>query len=122
MKHHALSGNPHPDDLSLVVETFRALSDVTRARLVLLLTQHEHSVGELVAALQQPQSTVSRHLSVLRSADLVATQRRGTSVYYRLSDTHLGELVRQAFSHAQHKRMGLTNHPDADETINLGRH
>lgn len=120
MKRHTLSNNPHPDDLKLVVEAFKALSDATRARLVLLLTQHEHSVGELVAVLQQPQSTVSRHLGILRGADLVATQRRGTSVYYRLSDTHLGELVRQAFAHAQHKRMGLADHPDIDEAY-LGR-
>ncbi|MDX2008504.1 MAG: metalloregulator ArsR/SmtB family transcription factor [Meiothermus sp.] len=110
MQHHVLPQRPNPNDLSRVVELFKALSDPTRVRLVLLLSKTPHTVGALVEALEQPQSTVSRHLAILRAAGLVSTQRQGTSVHYQLSDTHLGELTRQAFSHAEHQRLGLTEH------------
>lgn len=121
MRHHDLPERPHPDDLSRIVGVFKALSDATRVRLVLLLSRHEHGVGELVAALGLPQSTVSRHLAVLRTADLVSAQRQGTSVRYRLSDTHLGELLRQAFSHAEHRRLGLADHGQQAKAKARGR-
>lgn len=120
MRHHDLPERPHPDDLSRVVGLFKALSDPTRVRLVLLLSKAPQAVGALVEALGQPQSTVSRHLAILRAADLVSTQRQGTSVRYQLSDAHLGELLRQAFSHAEHQRLGLTD-DGADVKAERGR-
>ncbi|GGR09381.1 hypothetical protein GCM10008957_22620 [Deinococcus ruber] len=83
---------------------------------MLLLTQGETKVSTLVDRLQQPQSTVSRHLTLLRTAHLVQTRREATSVYYRLADTHVAELLTQAFSHAQHERLGLPDHPPQDAT------
>lgn len=112
MNHHAVSPNAHPDDRRKVGETFKALADETRIRLVLHLLDGERNVGALVEALGAPQSTVSRHLAVLRHADVVATRRDGTSVYYRLADAHLGDLVRQAFAHAEHRRLRLPDHED----------
>ncbi|WP_263862379.1 ArsR/SmtB family transcription factor [Deinococcus detaillensis] len=79
-------------------------------QLVLLLLQGERSVTGLVDALGQPQSTVSRHLALLRSAQVVKTRREATHIYYRLADAHVAQLVQQAFSHAQHERLGLPDH------------
>lgn len=110
MKHHAIPPAPNPDSLEAMVETFKALADPTRARLVLLLAAGERSVGDLVDQLEQPQSTVSRHLSLLRAAELVITRRDGVRVYYRLKDAHVGDLVAQAFAHAEHERLGLPDH------------
>ena len=110
MKHHIIPPAPNPDSLEAMVETFKALADPTRARLVLLLSAGERSVGELVEQLEQPQSTVSRHLSLLRAAGLVSTRRDGVRVYYRLKDAHVGDLVSQAFAHAEHERLGLPDH------------
>jgi SAM-dependent methyltransferase/DNA-binding transcriptional ArsR family regulator len=62
-----------------------SLADATRTRLLLLLGRHELSVGELCAALQLPQSTVSRHLKVLGDEGWLATRAEGPSRYYRLS-------------------------------------
>lgn len=89
---------------------FKALADETRLRVVLALLAGERSVSDLVAGLDLPQSTVSRHLAVLRHAEVVSTRRKATSVYYRLADAHLGDLVRQAFAHAEHERLGLPDH------------
>ncbi len=110
MHQHPLPDTPHPDDLARVSAIFKTLSEPIRVQLVLLLVKHERSVAQLVEALNQPQSTVSRHLGLLRQAEVVKTRREGTHVYYRLADAHVAQLVEQAFSHAQHERLGLPDH------------
>src|SRR4051812_36022205 len=60
-----------------------ALSDPTRCRILRLLERHELTVGELCAALQLPQSTVSRHLRVLSDESWVAARGEGTSRFYK---------------------------------------
>lgn len=111
VKHHPMPERPDPADLERVTVLFKVLSDPTRLQLLLLLRTEEHGVGHLVDALGQPQSTVSRHLALLRSAALVQTRRAANQVYYRLTDAHLGEVLTQAFSHAQHERLRLPDHP-----------
>ena len=59
---------------------FKALADETRQRLLALLHRHELAVSELVDVLGQPQSTVSRHLKVLREAGLIHDRREGNHV------------------------------------------
>lgn len=64
---------------------FRALSDPTRLRsLVLLEREGELCVCELTYALQTSQPKISRHLAYLRDAGLVADRRDGVWVHYRL--------------------------------------
>jgi len=63
-------------------EVLRALAEPTRQRILQILTQDELNVSELVEILHQPQSTVSRHLRVLREADLIRDRRLGTSSLY----------------------------------------
>jgi len=79
------------------LDVFRALADEVRFRVLRAVMEAELSVAELVAALQLPQSTVSRHLRPLRESGLLGTRRDGTSVYYRrgeaLADDALCSLV-----------------------------
>jgi len=110
MRFHPMPDIPHPEDTLHVSELFKALADPTRVRLVQLLHQKPSSVNELVEALGLPQSTVSRHLATLRHAHVVTADRQGTSMHYRLSDVHVGDLVKEAFSHAEHERLGLPDH------------
>lgn len=64
---------------------FRALSDPTRLRcLLLLLSEQQICVCEFVHALGLSQPRVSRHLAQLRDMGIVADERRGQWVYYRL--------------------------------------
>lgn len=104
MKGHRLPTSPPPRDIDRLTGVFRALSDPTRLRLVLRLSHGESNVAGLVAALDLPQSTVSRHLAVLRSSDLVRRERHATSMVYRLAGPHLRDLLLEAFSHAEHER------------------
>jgi len=63
----------------------RLLGDETRLRLLRLVSREALNVSELTAILGVAQSGVSRHLSLLRDAGLVAEQRAGTFAWYRLA-------------------------------------
>lgn len=76
-------------------DVFRCLADSTRHRLLQLLLAEELNVSQLVAILGQPQSTVSRHLKVLRDSGLVRDRRIGTTVFYQaITDPHTSDDVR----------------------------
>lgn len=64
---------------------FKALGDPTRLRILALLRAGELCVCDLTAALGLPQSTVSRHLALLRAAGWVTGRRGGAWMYYRLA-------------------------------------
>jgi ArsR family transcriptional regulator len=64
---------------------FKALGDATRLRLVNLLHAQSLCVRDLQEVLGLSQPLVSRHLAILRAANLVRTERRGARVWYSLS-------------------------------------
>lgn len=65
-----------------LLKVFKTLTDPTRMRLLALLEREELAVQELTEILATPQSTVSRHLGILREAGLLHDRRDGTHVYY----------------------------------------
>lgn len=69
---------------------FKAMADGTRRRILQLVARHEMNVSELVDCLRVPQSTVSRHLKVLRDAGLIDDRREGTAVVYAMPDRSRG--------------------------------
>lgn len=67
---------------------FKALSDPTRlALLALLFDQPAQCVCDLVNTLEQPQPTVSRHLGHLKRLGIIDSERHGTWMWYKMSDT-----------------------------------
>ncbi len=93
---------PVPDTHALdrAARLFRALGDVPRLRLLLLLLRGEVCVGELVTTLGEKFSTVSQRLRLLRTEGLVSRRRDGSHVYYTLTDDHVRGLVSNALAHA----------------------
>jgi SAM-dependent methyltransferase len=77
-----------------VFDRLGSLADPTRSRLLAVLDSHELTVGELCAALQLPQSTVSRHLRQLGNLEWVTSHAEGTSRLYRMA-THLDPAARK---------------------------
>lgn len=72
--------------MKYATRTFKSLADETRLRIVALLLEHEElCVCDLMAALELPQSTVSRHLAQLKNAGWVDDRREGIWVYYSLT-------------------------------------
>ena len=63
---------------------FKALSDPTRRAILRKLRAGPLSVSEIGAGFPVSQSTLSAHLAQLRRADLVETDREGTTIYYRV--------------------------------------
>jgi ArsR family transcriptional regulator len=66
-------------------QLFKALSDETRLRILGLLLSGELCVCDIMAILELPQSTVSRHLAYLRNNGLVEDRRQGIWMHYRLA-------------------------------------
>ncbi|MBK1673162.1 transcriptional regulator [Ectothiorhodospira shaposhnikovii] len=65
---------------------FKALSDSTRLRCLVLLDEEDVlCVCELTHAIGVPQPKMSRHLALLRESGLVADQRRGQWIFYRIN-------------------------------------
>ncbi|MGN7781008.1 ArsR/SmtB family transcription factor [Mycolicibacterium sp. 22603] len=81
-------------------DLLRALAAPLRIAIVLQLRESMRCVHELVDALDVPQPLVSQHLRILKSAGVVAGERSGREVMYRLVDHHLAEIVIAAVTHA----------------------
>lgn len=67
-------------------QLFRALGDRTRLRIVNLLARGSLCVCDIQRILGQPQSSVSRHLALLKAAGLIRDRRDGLRIFYRLAD------------------------------------
>jgi ArsR family transcriptional regulator len=72
-----------------LLSTLRAAGESTRLRILVLLTEGELLVGEIVQILDQSQPRVSRHLKLLSDAGLIDRLQEGTQVFYRLADNGL---------------------------------
>lgn len=83
-----------PAESDLIAKYFRGLGDATRVRILELLRTHgDLSVGDLVARLGQSQPKISNHLACLRWCGFVETRREHPSVYYRIADPRVAELL-----------------------------
>jgi DNA-binding transcriptional ArsR family regulator len=77
-------------DVSLLhANICQALADPNRILILYALAEGPKFVNELSEFTDAPQSTVSRHLKVLRDRQLVIAQREGTAVRYSLADTRV---------------------------------
>lgn len=102
---------PPAEALSLLVATFDALADPTRARILHALQPGELCVRDLALAVGASESAVSHQLRLLRDRRLVKPRRDGTTIYYTVDDQHLAALFREASYHVDHVRQGLPDHP-----------
>jgi len=85
-----------------LADTFKALSDPTRVRIISALLHDELCVYELADAVGASQSAVSHQLRVLREMRLVRFRKEGRHVYYTLDDNHIDGLFRQGLEHVSH--------------------
>jgi DNA-binding transcriptional ArsR family regulator len=79
--------------LSEAVVALRALADESRARIVLALRSRPLCVCQIVEMTGLANSTVSEHLSILKTAGLVVGSKNGRWVYYRLAEKHANPAV-----------------------------
>ena len=74
-------------------DTLQALADPTRREILNLLKQSRMSAGEISNHFSISGAAVSRHLSVLKEADLIRNEREGNYIYYELNATVLEEIL-----------------------------
>ncbi len=96
----------------LVAQTFAALADPTRARIVYALTLGERSVNELAQIVGVSASATSHHLRSLRDLRLVRYRRDGNRMFYTVDDAHVAALFREALHHLAHVAYNLPDHPE----------
>jgi DNA-binding transcriptional ArsR family regulator len=74
-------------------QLFRVLGHPLRIRILELLSDGERTVGDLQAQLELDSSGTSQHLAALRQQGILDSRRAGTSVYYRIRDPRVSELL-----------------------------
>ena len=74
-------------------DTLQSLADPTRREILNLLKQSRMSAGEISNHFSISGAAVSRHLSVLKEADLIRDEREGKYIYYELNATVLEEIL-----------------------------
>jgi ArsR family transcriptional regulator, lead/cadmium/zinc/bismuth-responsive transcriptional repressor len=84
-----------------LADTFSALGDPTRVRILDALSHGELCVCDLAAVLSLSQSAVSHQLRLLRGMRLVRPRRDGRVVFYSLDDQHIMSLFRQTLQHVE---------------------
>lgn len=72
---------------------FQALSNPYRRKIVKLLRWKNMSAGEIVAQFDIAQPTISRHLDVLRKAEIVTSERKGNQIIYSLNLSAIQEML-----------------------------
>ena len=77
-------------------EFFRILGHPVRVRILELLKDGEHTVGDLQSQLQMDSSGTSQHLGALRKQGILDSRREGTSVYYSVRDPRIFQLLEVA--------------------------
>lgn len=101
--HAAHRAIPGDEMVNALAETFRALSDPTRVRIIAALARQELSVSDLAAALGLTGSAVSHQLRLLRGQRLVKYRKQGKIVYYTLDDPHISNLFAEGVRHVSAK-------------------
>lgn len=96
-----------------IVRIFKALSDPTRLRIMLLLLRKELCVCELMFILGMEQSRVSHHMRVLRDADIAEDVRDGRWIIYRVPG-EARPLLEGLVSGALRERIELSGEAGAD--------
>jgi len=90
---------PDRQDIHELSDTFKVLSDPTRLKIVLALANEEMCVCDLAVLVDVSVSAISHQLRLLRNMRLVSYHKAGKMVYYRLDDTHVENLIKEASQH-----------------------
>jgi DNA-binding transcriptional ArsR family regulator len=91
------------DIASELAETFAALGDATRVKMLDLLSRRELCVHDLAGLLEMTPSAISHQLRYLRALRLVKCRREGKNTLYSLDDEHIITLFGEGLEHVRHR-------------------
>lgn len=91
-----------PDETMIrLAETFSALSDPTRVKIIFALLKEELCVCDLANLTHLTTSAISHQLRILRNLKIVRYRKEGRIVYYSLDDRHIENLFNQGLEHVE---------------------
>lgn len=86
-----------------LAQTFEALADPTRVRIVAALSHTDLCVSDLAALLDMTQSAISHQLRLMRAQRLVKARKEGRLAFYMLDDEHIHDLFHRGLAHVEHQ-------------------
>lgn len=86
-----------------LADTFKAIGDCTRTKILFALGKEELCVGDIACLADISSSAASHQLRVLRHLKLVKFRREGKITYYALDDDHIKNLMIEGFKHVAHQ-------------------
>lgn len=90
---------PQAQELTAMAELFKLFGDPTRLKILCSLSQQELCVCDLSNLIGMTQSAVSHQLRQLKQGRLVKSRREGKTIFYSLSDDHVGTVLAQGMEH-----------------------
>ena len=79
-------------------QTFKALADPTRRKILNLLKDRDMTAGEISDQFQMSKPSISQHLKILKQAELIQDEKKGQYIIYSLNTTMFQEIIGWAFS------------------------
>jgi len=93
---------PPGETFMALSDTFGALADPNRAKVLYVLEGQELCVCDIACVVGISGSAVSQHLRILRTLRLVKQRKAGRMVYYSLGDDHIRQLLDICLDHTSH--------------------
>jgi len=93
---------PPDETFTMLSETFGALADSNRAKILYALENLELCVCDIAHVVGISESAISQHLRILRTLHLVKQRKAGRMMYYSLSDDHIRQLMDICLEHTSH--------------------
>ena len=93
---------PSDETFTMLSETFGALADSNRAKILYALEKQELCVCDIACVVGVSDSAISQHLRILRTLRLVKQRKAGRMMYYSLSDDHIRQLIDICLEHTSH--------------------
>lgn len=88
---------------------FKALSDPTRRKIIMLLKNSDLTAGEIADHFNITKPSISHHLNILKQAGLIIDERKGQNIYYSLNTTVFQELIGWFFEIIDYNQGGNKN-------------
>lgn len=79
--------------VKLMFNTFKALSDPTRMKILELLKKENMTAGEIADHFNMTKPSISHHLSILTQANLIYAEKKGQYIHYSLNTTMIQEIM-----------------------------
>lgn len=76
-----------------MVKVFKALSDETRREILKLLNEQDMNAGEISSYFKMSKPAISKHLDILREAELISSEKKGQFLIYSINTSVIQEVL-----------------------------